>query len=59
MLVLIIITAGMLLMSNSGKTVCVQAKECPSANQKQDKNQASNDIMIWESVSQHLLSAVQ
>jgi hypothetical protein len=59
MLVLSIITVGMLLMANSGKTVCQQAKECPAKQEKQDNIQASGGLMIWESVSQHLLSAVQ
>jgi len=59
-ILLVVLSMGLLaLSSGTDKPAGKQASECPSTKEKQDQNQASGDAMIWESVSHHLLSAVQ
>ncbi len=63
MLVLLLFTSGLLVAASAGTTASVkeeQKKECPSGTECADDTQVqAADGMMWESVSRHLLSAVQ
>ena len=59
MFVLIVATSGLLLFASS-KTTDNKTQECPLSKEKQECNQAAKgDLMIWESLSRHLLTAIQ
>lgn len=63
MLVLLLFTSGLLVAAAAGTTANVkeeQKKECPAGTECAEDTQAqAADGMMWESVSRHLLSAVQ
>jgi hypothetical protein len=59
MFLLMVATSGLLLFATPGKKPVSQNAECPAAKEKQDDNQAMGDMMIWESVSRHLISSTQ
>jgi hypothetical protein len=60
MFLLLVFTAVLLAFSAPGKQQA-QTKECPAGTSDNDNKQlqAADGSMIWESVSRHLLSAVQ
>jgi hypothetical protein len=59
MFLLIIITSCLLLFAAPEKKTAIQAEECPAGREKMDEKQARGDMMIWESISQHLISTIQ
>jgi hypothetical protein len=62
MLLLLLFTTGLLVSASTSSTAVKeeQKKECPSGSECADDTQVqAADGMIWESVSRHLLSAVQ
>ncbi|MEO5682873.1 MAG: hypothetical protein ABIQ88_09540 [Chitinophagaceae bacterium] len=59
MLLLMVFTTGLMVFGADDKKVA-QKDECPAGNVCTDDIQAqAADVMIWESVSRHLLSVVQ
>ena len=62
MLLLLLFTTGLLVSASTTSTAVKeeQKKECPEGTECADDTQVqAADGMIWESVSRHLLSAVQ
>jgi hypothetical protein len=62
MLLLLLFTTGLLVSASTASTVTKEEekKECPAGTECADDTQVqAADGMIWESVSRHLLSAVQ
>ncbi len=59
MLLLIVISSCLLLFAASDKKTATQAEECPANQEKTGNKQVQSDVMIWESISQHLLSSIQ
>ena len=59
MLVLLLFTAGLMAFASSAAKE-EQKKECPAGSSCSDDSQVqAADGMIWETVSKHLISAVQ
>jgi hypothetical protein len=59
MCLLMIVTSFLLLFASSDKKTTVQPEEAAANREKIDEKQIPGDMMIWESISQHLLSTVQ
>jgi hypothetical protein len=47
----------MLFSASDKKTVANNNEECPSAKEKCNNKRAGGDVMIWESISNHLLNS--
>jgi hypothetical protein len=59
MFLLLVATSGLLLFAASDKKTASQTEErSPACKEKTDDNQVQGDMMIWESISHHLLSTV-
>jgi hypothetical protein len=59
MFLLMIVTSCLLLFAASEKKTAAQTEECPAAKERMDEKQVQGDMVIWESISQHLLSTIQ
>ena len=59
MFLLIIVTSCLLLFAAPDKKTALQAEECPASREKMEEKRARSDMMIWESISQHLISTIQ
>ena len=63
MFLLIVATSALLMATASdkpGKTASSQAEECCAGKERMnDNSQASGEMVIWESLSRHLLSSTQ
>jgi hypothetical protein len=59
MLLLFIVASWFMVFAASEKKTTVHTEECAASQEKMAEKQVQGGTMIWESISQHLISTIQ